>query len=125
MQTFCSKPSGKKIALAVNFNGEQEQLRVINEALSHSQRRGMQKVDRETLAQLRDPYGLGTADLIIRTGAPEDEGKSLSGLGLDGPGTQLAFSSTLFPDFSSREFAQIIVEYKERRMGGRPKNHKE
>lgn len=118
-ETLSRNNTGLTIALAINFNGEQEKLRIVNESIKYSLRRGLNKINKETLHQLSDPYTLGPAELIIRTGAERSEGQSLSGLGLDSAGTQLVFTPTLFPSLSARELATIIAGYQQRRMGGR------
>lgn len=105
----------KTVALAVNYGGEQERLRVINHAIANVRT----PIDQDVLQKLEDPYLLGPVDLIIRTGA--EDGYGLSGLGLDGPGTQLVFSETLFPEFDEHHLALALSEYpyKAKRLGGR------
>lgn len=112
--------TGQKIVLAVNFNGEQDSLRLANEAIQYTRRSGKDAIDQQILQQLRDPQRIGPAQMIIRTGTELSDGQSLSGFGIDRAGTQLIFTPTLLPDFTTREFATCIAQYRTRRMGGRP-----
>jgi undecaprenyl diphosphate synthase len=62
---------------------------------------------------------LPPVDLIIRTGCDDDPHWSAGFMMWDSAYSQLHFTKTLFPDFSSEEFKQIIDFYKkrERRFG--------
>jgi tritrans,polycis-undecaprenyl-diphosphate synthase [geranylgeranyl-diphosphate specific] len=57
---------------------------------------------------------LPMVDLIIRTGSGSDPHLSAGFMMWDTPYSQLCFTETLFPDFSPKEFEEIIKNYSER-----------
>lgn len=62
---------------------------------------------------------LPAVDLLIRTGCEDDPHNSAGFLMWDTAYSQLHFTKTLFPDFSPKEFEEIVKDYskRERRKG--------
>ena len=62
---------------------------------------------------------LPPVDLMIRTGCEDDPHLSAGFMMWDTAYSQLHFTKTLFPDFSPKEFEEIIKDYskRERRHG--------
>jgi undecaprenyl diphosphate synthase len=107
------KNTGIKLVLALNFNGDQEDYDAVTRAMEI----GRSLTSQEWLA-LRNPHGLGQADLIIRPGGEQ----RLSNMGWLATNGELVFSPVLMPDYSTQDFAQALIEYafRQRRGGGRP-----
>lgn len=107
---------GQIICIAVDFGGEDQELRIIEAA------RNLSKdipITKELLWQLRDGHGLiPPADLLIRTAGE----KRTSDIGwLNGAPTELYFSEKFFPDATTDDIIAAIVDFsqRERRLGAR------
>ena len=108
--------TGVKVALAINFNGDQEDFDAVNRVQDYMTETGRRVTRQEWLA-LRDPKELGQANLIVRPGGD----RRLSNMGLIAASGELVFSPVLMPDFTAKDFARTFVEYafRQRRGGGR------
>ena len=107
------KNTGLKLALALNYNGDQAEYHAVTRAMESGR-----SITRQEWLALRDPHGLGQADLIIRPGGEQ----RLSNIGWIATNGELVFSPTLMPDYSTQDFAQAFIEYafRQRRGEGRP-----
>lgn len=108
-----SKNTGIKIAIGLNYNGDQEDHNAVNRAIEIGRR-----ITRSEWLALRNPHGLGQADLIVRTGGEQ----RLSNLGWIATNGELVFSPIPMPDYNTKDFASSFVEYafRQRTDGGRP-----
>ncbi|HSW98043.1 MAG TPA: undecaprenyl diphosphate synthase family protein, partial [Candidatus Saccharimonadales bacterium] len=104
------------ICIAVDFGGEDQELRVMEAA------RNLPKdtsVTKELLWKLRDAHGLiPPADLLIRTAGE----KRTSDIGwVNGAPTELYFIEKFFPDVETQDIVDAIVDFskRERRLGAR------
>ncbi len=106
------------INIAIDFGGEDQELRLIEKVLKLPKDTN---VSMELLWSLRDGNGLiPPADLMIRTSGEI----RTSDIGwLNGAPTELYFIEKLFPDVTTSDIIDAIVEFskRERRMGSRPK----
>lgn len=103
------------IALAIDFGGEDQNIRMITKA----QKSPQQEITKDSLWQLRDTEGLiKAADLLIRTSGE----KRTSDVGwLNGSQTELYFIDKFYPEITTADIIEAIVDFskRERRMGGR------
>jgi len=108
--------TGQIVCAALDFGGEDQNIRVIEKARKLS---ADIPTTPELLWQLRDGQGLVTsADLLIRTSGE----KRTSDIGwLNGSSTELYFIDKLFPDVTTEDIVDAIVDFskRERRFGGR------
>lgn len=111
------KNSGQIMCLALDFSGEDQLIRMLEKARELPKSVVMTK---EIASLLKDGNGLiPSADLLIRT-ANE---KRTSDVGwLNGVSTELFFIEKLFPDISTADIIDAIVDFskRERRFGTRP-----
>jgi undecaprenyl diphosphate synthase len=109
-----SKNSGQSIYTALDFGGEDQTLRMLQQAQSFPK-----KITEENVWELRDGKGkIRAADLIIRTSGE----KRTSDVGwLNGSPTELYFIEKYFPDITVADIIAAIVDFskRERRFGGR------
>lgn len=105
--------TGVKVGLGINFNADQEDYDAVVRVMDTRRR-----VTKQEWLALRDPHGLGQADLIVRPGGEQ----RLSNMGWIAGNGELVFSPILMPDFTIKDFAKACVEYafRQRRGGGRP-----
>lgn len=107
---------GQIICVAIDFGGEDQELRLIESARNISKETNITK---EVLWQLRDGHGLiPPADLLIRTAGE----KRTSDIGwLNGAPTELYFIEKLFPDVTTEDIVEAIVDFskRDRRFGAR------
>lgn len=99
---------GQIICLAVDFGGEDQNVRMIERAMRLPKN---EKIDEQTLWKLRDTQGLvKSADLIIRTAETRT-----SDVGwMNGKHTVLYFiTNKLFPEITEQDGADAIVYYSE------------
>lgn len=98
--------SGQIICLALDFGGEDQNMRVIEKARNLPKN---QPLDQETLWQLRDGEGLvKSADLIIRT----SETRTSDVGWINGSHTVLYFiTDKFFPEISEQDFANSLLYY--------------
>lgn len=108
--------TGQIMCLALDFSGEDQFIRMIDKARSIDTDIPTTK---ELVNSLKDANGLiPSADLLIRT-ANE---KRTSDVGwLNGISTELFFIDKLFPDISTKDIVDAIVDFskRERRFGAR------
>lgn len=105
---------GKVLALAVDYAGQDQEVRVYKRMLQDK----VKEITPEVLASYRDTGGLvPPADLIIRTSGE----KRTSDLGWLATNSELYFIEKLLPNSGSKDVIQAIVDYskRERRFGGR------
>jgi len=108
---------GKIFCLAVDFGGEDQELRIMKE---------IQKLPKNTnvtadfVKKIRDGKGeIHPADLIIRTSGEN----RTSDIGWLGTNSEFYSVSKLLPDATIGDFVKAIIDYtkRERRFGARPK----
>jgi undecaprenyl diphosphate synthase len=108
---------GKILCLAIDFGGEDQELRVM-EAI-----RKLSKnitIDLDLVKKLRDGQGeIPAADLIIRTSGEN----RTSDIGWLGTNSEFYSITKLLPDAGIEDFVKGIIDYtgRERRFGARPK----
>jgi undecaprenyl diphosphate synthase len=108
---------GKVLCLAIDFGGEDQELRIMEEIrkLSNSI-----IINSELVKSLRDGHGeIPPADLIIRTSGEN----RTSDIGWLGTNSEFYSISKLLPDARIDDFIKAIIDYskRERRFGARPK----
>lgn len=106
------------IALAIDFGGEDQELRIIDKAKSLPKNT---PINKDLLWKLRDGHGLiPPADLLIRSSG---EIRTSDVGWLNGAPTELYFINKLFPDVDTSDIIDAIIDFskRERRMGARPK----
>ena len=114
---FETKDLKKRIlALAIDFGGEDQMIRMIDKA------RTLPKditINKDILESLKDGAGIiHTSDLIIRTSGEV----RTSDIGwFNGKETELYFLDKLFPDVKTEDILDAIIDFskRERRMGKR------
>lgn len=101
------------------YNGTDEMLECIKKIVELSKREPNLKITPDLIKENLWTKDLPPVDLIIRAGCDDDPHWSAGFMMWDSAYSQLHFTKTLFPDFSSEEFKQIIDSYKkrERRFG--------
>ncbi|PIP53595.1 di-trans,poly-cis-decaprenylcistransferase [Candidatus Beckwithbacteria bacterium CG23_combo_of_CG06-09_8_20_14_all_34_8] len=110
------------VTVAINYGGRDEIIRAIKK-LVKSGKYNQETIDNLTetdFVQFLDTNDLPEPDLIIRTGGDI----RLSGfLSWQNQYSELFFTKTLMPDFSTKEFDKILTEYsqRDRRFGGNTK----
>lgn len=108
----------KKLTLAVDFSGEDQEVRVAKKIVD-LQIPTSKLVTTGFLASLRDGHGLiGPADLVIRTSGEQ----RTSDLGWLGKNSEFWTTNKYLPDFVEEDCVQALVDFskRERRFGGRP-----
>ncbi len=112
--------SGQVIYVAVGFSGEDQEFRMMQEFANRIKRTPEVSINPNFLRSFRDGNGLiPPADLVIRTSGE----KRLSDLGwIAGKGTELYFTSKLFPNCGTGDFVKALVDFskRDRRLGKRP-----
>jgi undecaprenyl diphosphate synthase len=107
---------GQIICVAVDFGGEDQEVRIIEQARNLPKDR---EITKEVLWQLRDAKGLiPPADLLIRTSGE----RRTSDIGwLNGAPTDLYFIEKFFPDITTVDIVDALVDFskRDRRFGGR------
>ncbi|MDA3061774.1 MULTISPECIES: polyprenyl diphosphate synthase [unclassified Campylobacter] len=112
LQNFTQNCANLNLNLAINYGARDEIVRACREI----SRFGSEFSESEISAHL-DTARSGDVDLLIRTGGE----KRISNFLLwQASYAELAFSDTLWPEFSNEELSQIISEFKNknRRFGG-------
>jgi len=108
---------GKTFCLAIDFGGEDQELRIMKTIRSLSK---SVEITSDLVKKLRDGNGeISPADLIIRT-----SGESrTSDIGWLGTNSEFYSISKLLPDATIEDFVKAIIDYskRERRFGARPK----
>ena len=110
-----SSKRGTTVVLAINYGGRDEIVRGVNKILASKDK--LSKIDEAQLEKNFDIPELPPVDLLIRTGGE----KRLSNFLLRHAAyAELAFSDTLWPDYSKEEFLATIADYqhRNRRFGG-------
>lgn len=100
------------------YNGTDEMLNCIQKVTELAKQKPI-KVTEKLIKENLWTKDLPPVDLIIRTGCESDPHNSTGFMMWDAAYSQFHFTKTLFPDFSPREFEEIIKDYseRERRLG--------
>ena len=100
------------------YNGTDEMLNCVQKIANFAKQKPT-KVTGELIKENLWTKDLPPVDLVIRTGCENDPHLSAGFMMWDAAYSQLHFTKTLFPDFSPREFEEIIKDFskKERRLG--------
>lgn len=104
--------SGLNLALGLNYGSKDEIIRAANKAIKSGA-----KLDENSISANLDASEFGDVDLLIRTGGE----KRLSNFLLwQASYAELAFTDTLWPDFTAGELETIINNFKQthRKFGG-------
>ncbi len=98
--------------LAVNYGSKDEIIRAVNKAIKSGQ-----KQDEESFSKLLDTADFDEVDLLIRTGG---DVRISNFLLWQCAYAEMFFTDTLWPDFTTDEFDEIVKKYQkiERRFGG-------
>lgn len=111
-----AKNNGQIICIAIDFGGEDQEIRIVEKA-KHLE--SSMEITKDVVWSLRDGGGLiPPADLLIRTSGE----KRTSDVGwLNGSSTELFFIDKLFPDITTADIVEAIVDFskRERRFGAR------
>ncbi len=105
--------SGLTQTLAVNYGSKDEITRAVNQLIKS----GKEKITSADIENALDTKEMPPVDILIRTGGE----KRLSNFLLwQCAYSELFFTDTLWPDFSTKEFDNIIEEYRhiKRKFGG-------
>lgn len=107
--------TGKILCLAIDFGGEDQELRIMNTIRNLSKN---VTINSDLIKKLRDGQGeISSADLIIRTSGEN----RTSDIGWLGTNSEFYSISKLLPDATMADFVNAIADYskRERRFGGR------
>lgn len=99
---------GKTLAIALSYGGRAEILAATN-ALLHA---GKKNVNERDMSEVLWSAGMPDPDLIIRTGGVVRLSNFLT---WESVYSELFFSDTLWPDFTTKEFDSILAEYRARK----------
>ncbi|QQG43998.1 MAG: di-trans,poly-cis-decaprenylcistransferase [Candidatus Roizmanbacteria bacterium] len=124
--TVTANNMGQKVAVAINYDGQQEYLRGIQRYIEAKKQSGeidsvisMLPSDLEKEAmKFIDPEGVGEIELMIRTGGE----KRTSKFGWRINGAEHSFPQVFLPEFGARDLAISLADFsfRDRRFGGRP-----
>ncbi len=92
------------LILAINYGSQNEIVRAVNLALAS----GI-KINEQSISNHLDSAGFGDVDLMIRTGG---EQRLSNFLLWQSSYAELAFTPTLWPDFTSQELDKIIAKFR-------------
>lgn len=111
--------TGVKFTVAVNYGGQDELLRAVQEIAAQSAKGALKPDDItiDNIEQQLDTYGLPPVDLVIRTSGD----MRLSNFLLwQTAYAEFWFTDTNWPDFTPEEFAKALSEFghRDRRFGG-------
>lgn len=100
------------------YNGTDEMMDCINKITILAKQKPV-KITEKLIKENLWTKDLPPVDLIIRTGCESDPHLSAGFMMWDTAYSQFHFTETLFPDFSPKEFEEIIKDYskRERRLG--------
>ena len=100
------------------YNGTEEMISCVQSIVSKAEGKKI-LVDKNLIKKNLWTKDLPPVDLVIRTGCNDDPHISAGFMMWDTAYSQIHFTETLFPDFSTKEFEEIIKTYisKERRKG--------
>ena len=101
------------------YNGTDEMMDCIQKIARLNNPNKTIKVNQNLIKENLWTKDLPQVDLVIRTGCGGDPHLSAGFMMWDTAYSQLYFTDTLFPDFSSKEFEKIVKDYskRERRIG--------
>jgi undecaprenyl diphosphate synthase len=103
----------------IAYDGKDEMLRAVKKIVSKAKKDKDLKITPELIKANLWTKNMPPVDLIIRTASEKDPHLSAGFMMWDGADAQLHFTKTLWPDFSPKEFLQILSDFntKERRFG--------
>lgn len=104
--------TGLNLLVGLNYGGKDEIVRAVRKLVEKKQ-----EITQENITQNLDTAGFGEVDLLIRTGG---EARLSNFLLWQASYAELAFTTTLFPDFTKAELASIVQKFHatHRRFGG-------
>lgn len=107
------------LVVALSYGGRAEIVKAVRRVASDvaDGKMSIADIDEEAVAARLDTVGIPDPDLIVRTSG---EQRISNFLLWQMAYTEFVFLETLWPDFSERDFAQVISEFqrRERRFGG-------
>jgi len=95
------------------YNGTDEMMDCVRKITNFAKRKPL-KITEKLIKENLWTRDLPAVDLIIRTGCQSDPHNSTGFMMWDAAYSQFHFTKTLFPDFSPKEFEEIIKDYSER-----------
>lgn len=101
------------------YNGTDEMMDCVQKIVRLNNPNKTIKINQNLIKENLWTKDLPQVDLVIRTGCGGDPHLSAGFMMWDTAYSQLYFTDTLFPDFSSKEFEKIVKDYskRERRLG--------
>ncbi|OGZ36253.1 MAG: di-trans,poly-cis-decaprenylcistransferase [Candidatus Portnoybacteria bacterium RIFCSPLOWO2_12_FULL_39_9] len=96
------------------YNGTDEMLETVRQIVKIAKKQNPLEIGPELLKSHLWTKDLPPIDLIIRTGSQGDPHNSAGFMMWDSADSQLHFSQTLWPDFTRKEFTEIIKGYSQR-----------
>lgn len=96
--------NGLNLILAINYGSQDEIIRAVNLALANGE-----QITQNSIARHLDTAMFGDVDLLVRTGG---EQRLSNFLLWQASYAELAFTHTLWPDFTSKELDDIILKFK-------------
>ncbi|MCH7493674.1 di-trans,poly-cis-decaprenylcistransferase [bacterium] len=100
--------SALNLSVCMNYSGQEEIIRAVRRIISSPPSGG---VDGATVKAALDTAALPPVDLLLRTGG---EARLSNFLLWDSAYAELFFTDTLWPDFTTAEFASVLAGYSER-----------
>lgn len=96
------------------YNGTDEIVETVRQIAKIAKKQNPLKIGPELLKSHLWTKDLPPVDLIIRTGSQGDPHNSAGFMMWDSANSQLHFTPTLWPDFTQKEFIEIIKNYSQR-----------
>ena len=104
LKSKTSANNGLNLSLAINYGSQNEIARAVNLALKNGF-----EINEQSIANHLDSASFGDVDLLIRTGG---EQRLSNFLLWQSSYAELAFTQTLWPDFTSAELDSIIAKFR-------------
>lgn len=105
--------TGLNFIIAFDYGAQDEIIRAVNKIITNK----VKEIDEESFSDYLDTKGIPNVDFVIRTSG---QVRISNFLLWQIAYSELYFTDTLWPDFSSRQFEKALLEYqkRERRFGG-------